>query len=88
MAISLLASFSQALEISIDYPQEVKINEVFSVSIDADTSEIYDIKIFVHSSEDEEIKSEEYISEIFNDDWANPWYYLQDSFPSQKEYEV
>jgi hypothetical protein len=86
--ISLYSSFSIALEISLDFPEKVKINEEFIVSIDADTLEIYDIKIFAHSSEDKEIKSNEYISEIFKEDWSNPWFYLQGSFPSVKEYSI
>ncbi|MFH1425716.1 MAG: hypothetical protein ABIG28_03270 [archaeon] len=77
-----------ALEISLESPAEVEINEEFTVKIDSDSTGISDVKIFVHKSEDTEIKADEYISEIYKDDWANPWYYIKRAFPDEKEYQI
>nr|AQS33457.1 hypothetical protein [uncultured archaeon] len=84
MAISL----TSALEISINSPLEVDLNEEFTVSINADSSETHDVKIFIHSSDDEKIEQNEYISEIYSDGWKNPYYYLKESFPEKKEYKI
>lgn len=88
--IIILTAISQvtALEITFDSSNEININEEFTISINADSSETHDVKIFVHNSEDEEIKAEEYISEIYKDDWKNPWYYLSESYPEQTQYQI
>lgn len=77
-----------ALDFGLDSPDEVKLNEEFTATINADTSDIYDVKIFVHTSEDQKITSDECISEIYNNDWENPWYYLKESFPDKKQYKI
>jgi len=73
----MVTSFVSALEFSFDSPTEVEIDEEFDVVINAETNEIYDVKIFVWKDE----KSNT-ISEIFKENqWKNPHYYLQDVFP-------
>jgi hypothetical protein len=77
-----------SLEISLISPQEVKINEEFTVSISADSTENYDVKIFVHNSEDEKIDRDEYISEIYNENWKDSYNYIKSSFPEKTEYKI
>lgn len=87
LIISLPAIF--ALEISFDSPSSVKVNEEFGVTIKADSDETYDVKIFVHTSEDKSIARGEYISEIFqNGEWKDSWFYLKESFPEEKEFKI
>ena len=86
--INFFMSVTSALEISLDFPDSVNLNEEFTVTINADTSETHDVKIFVHSSPDAKIESSEYISEIYNSNWKNPWYYLKETFPDKKDYQI
>lgn len=88
MVISILASSISALEITFTYPAEVIINETFEVGVDADSSEIYDIKIFVHKSEDAKVTQKEYISEILGDTWQSSWFYIKEAFPEQKTFSL
>lgn len=61
--------------------------EEFPVKIGADSTETFDVKIFVHNSEDESISRGEYVSEIYSDSaWQDSWNYLKATFPEQKEY--
>lgn len=85
MAISfLLISLpnSSALDFKLNSPENVNINESFSITIEAQTSDIYDVKIFVENSD------EKIISEIYNDGWKNPRYYLKSAFPQQSKFEI
>jgi len=68
-----------ALEFSFDSPDKVKVDETFSVSINAAVAADYDVKITVFDGK-------EIISEIDNDGWKNPYYYLKGVFPEEKEY--
>ena len=88
MLITILTVTSSALEITFTSPDSVHLNQEFEVSINADSTETHDVKIFVHNSEDQSIARSEYISEIFDDDWKDPWYYLKESFPDKKEYKI
>ncbi len=94
MAISLLfiifAPVINAVEITFNSPQEVKINQEFSVSIEVNSSKIFDVKIFVHNSTDERVGREDYISEIFNDnnEWQDSWNYIKSAYPNKKEYKI
>jgi hypothetical protein len=94
MAISILLVFSihltQAAELTLDSPDSVEINEEFKVSINLNLleSEEYDVKIFIHDSDDEKISREEYISEIYDGGWKDSYYYIKGSFPASKEYEI
>jgi len=91
MVISLLIPFCSALEIDLDSPKEVETGEEFTVSVSADSDETFDVKIFVHDSDDEKILRSEYVSEIFDeeeDSWEDPWFYIKEVFPDQDEYEI
>lgn len=83
MAISfLIIPGVFALDFKLNSPEEVDVNESFSVTIDAQTSEIYDVKIFVEDSD------EKLISEIYNDGWKNPRYYIISAFPQQSKFDI
>ena len=89
MVISLLSNSSIALELLLNSPNKVEVNEEFQVSIDLDSQDLYDIKVFAHNSQDEGVSRDEYISEIFNtekDDWQSSWNYLSRSFPNEDKY--
>jgi hypothetical protein len=87
MAISLLILFLLPIASAIDFdfssPQSVNLNESFSVSLSATTSDIYDVKILV---QDNETKTT--ISEIYNDGWKNPFKYLLSAFPEKSEFSI
>jgi len=92
MVISLLAIFAlpnlSALTLTLDSPSKVNLNEEFLVSINADSSENHDVKIFVHNSNDKKVTRKEYISEILDENWKSSWYYLKESFPNNKQYRI
>ena len=88
-AISLIClPLASSLELSFNYPKDVKINKEFTVSIEADSSEQYDVKVFVHKSKDDKIDRNEYISEIYNDGWKDSYLYIKGSFPEQSNYKI
>jgi hypothetical protein len=70
-----------AISFSFSSPNEINIGEKFVVKINADTNENYDVKIFVND------KDKNILSEIENNGWKNPFYYLKSVFPGKKEYE-
>ena len=90
MLITILTAISflfllpniSALDFKINSPERVNVNESFSVIIEAQTSEIYDVKIFVENPD------KKLISEIYNDGWKNPRYYLLSAFPQQSKFEI
>lgn len=84
----LLSPTISAIAINFDSPSSVEINEEFTVTIDADSQETHDVKIFVHTSEDKKIARGEYISEIYEEDWADSWFYIKESFPEKVEYKI
>lgn len=92
MCILLLTGISPltgALELSFDAPQKVEIDEEFEVSITLDSEETFDVKIFVHTSNDEKIARDQYISEIYNgEDWSDSWYYLKEAYPEEDTFEI
>jgi hypothetical protein len=71
-----------AIELQLDSPEFVKLEEAFSTEISADTTEDHDVKIFIRNNEDN------LISEIFSDGWKNPYYYLKEAFPEQSEFKI
>ena len=77
-----------ALEISLEYPSEIELDDEFTVHISADSTEIYDVKVFVHKSEDEQIDRNEYISEIYDGDWKDSYLYIKKSFPEDLAYKI
>ncbi len=70
------------IEISFISPESVYVNETFTVSIDSNSQELRDVKIFILDS------NKKIISEIYNGSWENPFYYIKDSFPEKKVYEI
>lgn len=81
-------NFSSALEITLQFPSSIRVNEEFDVFLEADSSETHDVKIFVHNSEDEKITRGEYVSEIENDGWQDSWNYVPSIFPEKKEFSI
>jgi hypothetical protein len=73
-------AFSSAISFNFSSPSSVNLYENFSVSIFANASDIYDVKIVVQDA------SEKIISEIYNEGWKNPYYYLKSVFPSKSEF--
>ncbi len=87
MAISfyVIINFSattKALDFIFNYPEIIELNETFILSIKADTSENHDVKIFVKD------ENEKIISEILNDGWKNPFFYLKEVFPKQSDFKL
>ncbi|MFH1290900.1 MAG: hypothetical protein ABIH92_05870 [Nanoarchaeota archaeon] len=76
--------------LSLDSPGSVNLNEIFFVSISEDktSNENYDVKIYVHNSQDKSILRSEYISEVYKGEWQDSWYYLLKSYPNEKTYEI
>ena len=72
-----------ALEIQLNAPDSVNMNEEFKASIRANTQEVYDVKIFVEGN------SSKTISQIFNiDKWQSSYYYIKQAFPAQSEFSL
>ena len=75
-----LIPLSSAIEFTLTYPGEVILDEPFSVTINSDSQETHDAKIFVNS----DVKTD---SEIYDGkEWQSPHYYLKEVFPGQKEF--
>src|SRR3989344_600895 len=85
---SLVLQNVSALEISLDSPEEAELNSAFTVSISADSAEVYDVKVFVHNSEDDKIDRNEYISEIYYGGWQDSYLYIKGSFPEKTDYKI
>ncbi len=83
MAISL--SFSSAIEFQLSSPESVAQNEEFKVSITANESDNYDVKIYV---EDPNSKPKT-ISEIYNgNEWQNSYFYIVNALPANSEFKL
>src|SRR3989344_4728784 len=81
LAIVIFSSFGYCLDFNFSYPSEVDLNDSFIVGIEADSSQEMDVKIFA-------IEEKEIISEIYQDGWKNPFFYLKEAFPSSKEFKI
>jgi hypothetical protein len=80
-----------ALEFSFDYPENVNVNEDFTVSLELDSVDKFDVKIFIHNSEDEKTTRGDYISDIYNpikEEWQDSWYYIKEAFPENRDFKV
>jgi hypothetical protein len=68
----------------MDAPESVTENMPFEVTINFESSDTYDVKIFVHLED-----KNNYISQV-NDGgtWRSPRTYMKETFPSQQTYEV
>lgn len=78
----LLLPLTSALEFSLISPKEANLNEEFSVSIEIDSQETYDVKIYVT----DDVKA---FSEIYNgNEWKSTHYYLLSALPEQEEFKL
>jgi hypothetical protein len=85
----ILIYSSDAFDFSFELPASIKLNEEFSVSINLETSEVFDVKIIVHNSSDDKITSNEVISRIYKDGkWNSAWKYLSSAFPKEKSFRI
>lgn len=82
ISLLLLISTVSALDFQISSPSSANLNEQFTVSLTADTLEIYDVKIFVQDI------NKDLLSEIYNDGWKSSFYYLKSVFPKQTKFEI
>ena len=82
-AASLFFLFLQtvsSLDFNVISPAEVVLNREFTVKIEADTQEDYDVKIYVHDDTKD-------FSEIYDGiAWRSPYKFLLTAFPSKKEF--
>lgn len=73
-----------ALNFTINSPADVLTNQEFEVRIVGESSEGYDVKIFVYEEE-----KNNYVSEIYDGSaWKSPHRYLLNVFPSQTTYTI
>ena len=80
--IILLIPISSAVEFSLISPKEINLDEEFSVTIDFQSEEAYDLKIYVH----DDVQA---YSEIYNgNEWKSTHYYLLRVLPAQKEFKL
>ncbi len=73
---------ASAIDFSLNSPTSTDLNEEFSVSLSAETTDIYDVKIFAID------KDSEITSLIYNDGWKNAYYYIKETFPDEKDYKI
>ncbi len=84
LAIISLSFANAAINFNISFPQSVELNKSFQVSISAETSLIYDVKIFVNNDSRTSPNSE-----ILSDgEWKTPFYYLISVFPSASQFTI
>lgn len=80
--IALMAiDLSSAAEFSFSYPPNIKVNESFTISIDAQG--IYDVKIFVYEGD-----YSSFISELYDSGWRSPFKYIKEAYPSKKDFDI
>ena len=76
-----LISIVSSLDFEIDYPKEVEVNSEFLVKLSSDTNINHDLKIFVEDDSRD-------FSEIYNNGWKSPFYYINNIFPEKKEFRI
>lgn len=83
-AISLLIFFFLplvgAINFTLSSPDKAYLNDNITVSLDASTSETYDVKIYLTNG------ALENLSKIYNSGWKSTFYYLPAAFPVQKNF--
>ncbi len=80
--ILLILPIASALDFNFSAPGQINIQEPFSVSIYSQTSESYDVKIYVVNS------SNNILSESDNNGWKSSIYYIKNSFPKVSTYDI
>ena len=78
----LFISLSSAAGIgfTFSFDEEAEAQENISVSLEANISSKYDVKIYIES------KNSSIISEIWDGKWKSPFYYIKESFPEESKY--
>jgi len=72
-----------AAEFQFDSPKEAELKTSFSVTLESDSTEISDVKIFIQDADSKTI------SETYTDgNWKSSYYYLKSIFPEKKEFEI
>lgn len=78
-----LIPLSSALQFNFTSAPSASLNENISISISATTSDTYDVKIIIL-----DLATKKTISEIYNDGWKNPFYYVISAFPEYAEFTI
>jgi predicted nucleic acid-binding Zn ribbon protein len=81
----LIIAFSQtalAIEFEFSSPESVFMNEPFNVEISSPIKENLDVKIIVLD------ENKNTVSEIFNNGWKNPYYYLKSVYPNKTTFRI
>jgi hypothetical protein len=86
--VILLSCLSSAVEFDFTHPDSVQIDDQFDVTINFDTQDTFDVKVFVHKSTTDKAASEDYISEIDDGGWRSSWTYIKEAFPEEKSFQV
>ena len=73
-----------ALDFNFSSPDEVEQNESFQVSISAETSLIWDVKIYINDAQN----AGEYSETLVGEEWKNPYRFLDSVFPSQNLFTI
>jgi hypothetical protein len=74
----------QAIDFTITSPNNIDLNQEFTITLSSSETEIHDVKIFVYKDTVSNI-----ISEIKSgSEWKNPYYYLKEAFPTNKEFTI
>src|SRR3989344_4662085 len=84
MAISIfIFPLVCAAEFQFDSPKEAELKTSFSVTLESDSSETSDVKIFIQDTDSKTI------SQTYTDgNWKSSYYYLKSVFPGKKEFEI
>jgi len=84
LILLILMPLSTAIDFTIQAPNQADINQEFTVIISSAETETHDIKIFIYKDTVSNI-----ISEIKSEgSWKNPYYYLKEVFPTNKEFTI
>ncbi|MEK6928908.1 MAG: hypothetical protein AABW65_03055 [Nanoarchaeota archaeon] len=71
-----------ALEFNFTSPANASLKDNISITILSNTTETYDVKIYVIDN------SSKIISEIFLEKWRNPFYFLKSVYPKVSDYVI
>lgn len=79
--IILFIPICSAINISLEYPNEVFNNEEFEIKINTDSIQLYDVKIDIFGNN-------ERISKIFDEKWKSTMYYVKMSLKKNQTYRL
>jgi len=80
--ILIFIPLAQATNFTFYASDEATTNEILEVQIQAPTQTDQDIKIYIQDSQNN------IISEIYNEKWDNPYYYIKSAFPDNDEFDI